>query len=906
MKRTGKCFNLTALILICSLSASAQLKTDSTGIPSYYVDGYHGGIIGHMPAGSFRDIVNGLERYPSWKISFDIEPLSWRYLKMRDPEIFLKVKGYLNDYSAKSRLEIVAPAYMQPYCWNISGESNIRQLVMGLDELHQSFPGYPVKTYAVQEPCWTSSLPQILMSLGFTQAVLKDPATAFGGYTRGINKSTIFWKGPDGTSIPAVPRYACENLNTDAWETESCSVTPDFIEKCYKNGIQFPVGNQYQDLGWPAHPAVDSTGRYVYMDPGLKYWPDTRQFDHYWWNKKPDQLRSYPQLITWREYFANIVPAPEDSLKLSQEDLQVNLMWGSGVLNSIAQKVHKTEKLILQTEKFSSMAYALSGYSVTGSRVDYLWEQLLTAQHHDAWICPLADNITDHWASLVTLKTGIANQIATEITDESINSLTNRFQKQETTGENAQLICVLNSSGFDRSENIEVVVAFDPGVMHCEVSDKYNVKIRSQLIPTSWYGDGSINSARIIFSATIPSLGYDFFRLKTARKVLPVVEAIPTCLIKKTSDHEYTLETDLYKLTINPAKGGCITSLYDKSLEKEFVDLHNERSFNEYRGYFSLDNSWLSSKDSSATVQILEDGPLRIKAVLRGKIGRYPFETVVTMAAGEKQIDFRTRFFFNSEVLIGEPWIGKRPTRGEHRKPCYDTRWKLQAFFPSSFKNQVLYKNAPYDVCTSRLEDTFFNTWSDIKHNIILDWVDIYDPLSNAGLALFSDRTTSYSHGKNYPLALTMGWSGYGLWEAFYPMSETAGFNYAIVPHLGKWNDARISQINSSWNEPLITKIIHTSSGSKPDGYSLMKVSDERIEIPTLFIRNNSLFVRLFNSSDRPTTGDLTLGLNTPKIELTEVDGKVIKETVVIKTKNRSTVPLNFRPFELKTLKIQF
>ncbi len=899
------CHYIFLLVLIFCFNAviHGQIKPDTTKYIPYYVDGYHGGKVGHMPAGSWRDIVNGLERYPSWKISLDIEPVSWGYLKNSDPEIFLKLKQFLSDSTVNSRVEIVSPGYMQPYCWNISGESNIRQLVLGLEELHKSFPDYPVRTYAVQEPCWTSSLPQILNSLGFTHAVLKDPATAFGGYTRGINKSTIFWKGPDGTSIPSVPRYGCENLNPDAWETESCSISEDFVRKCQNNGIKYPVGNQYQDLGWPAHPAVDSTGVYVYIDPGVKKWPVQNQFDHYWWNKKSNTGQNYPQLITWREYFKNIAPEPTEYWNLSQEDIQVNLMWGSGVMNSIAKKVHKSEKQILQSEKISSLASVLSRYDVADKKLDYAWEQLLMAQHHDAWICPVADNGSDHWASFATLKTGITDQITSEITDQAVSAITGKFQTDKLNGAGNQTVCVLNSSGFERSENIELITAFDPGVRQCEVSDRSGLVLTSQLIPLSWYGDGSINGAKVIFNAKIPALGYDFFKIKGISGSLRAKDT-QGCGIRKTSNNEYTIETDLYKLIINTSNGGCVSSLVDKSINKEFVDQFNDRSFNEFRGYFSNEHRWLSSKDSAVTVNILENGPLRVKTLLKGKIGRYDFETVITVAKGEKQIDFKTKFFFDKDVLIGEPWEGKRPSRGDHRKPCYDSRWKLQAFFPSNVKNQVLYKNAPYDVCRSQLDNTFFNSWSDIKHNIILDWVDVYDSISNEGMAIFSDRTTSYSHGKEYPLALTMAWSGYGLWEAFYPMNPLSEFNYAVVPHSGKWNEVGLSSINAGWNEPLITRIINCDPTIMNNPFSLINASDKHIEFPTLFMKDKALYVRLFNASDGATKSDITLNYKPLRIELTELDGKVTKQINIQRSNNHTLFHLEFRPFEIKTLKI--
>jgi len=168
----------------------AQNSSETSKQIAYYADGYHGGFYGHMPDGSFRDILNAMERYPRWKICLEIEPVSYGYLKSGDPETFTKLQRYLNDPDDRARIEIVSSSFAQPYCWNIGGESNIRQLTMGLESLHKSFPNYSVKSYSVQEPCWTSSLPAILRSLGYTGAVLKDPSTAWGGYARGINENT--------------------------------------------------------------------------------------------------------------------------------------------------------------------------------------------------------------------------------------------------------------------------------------------------------------------------------------------------------------------------------------------------------------------------------------------------------------------------------------------------------------------------------------------------------------------------------------------------------------------------------------------------------------------------------------------------------------------------------------------
>ncbi|MBM3855744.1 MAG: alpha-mannosidase, partial [Verrucomicrobia bacterium] len=174
----------------------------------FLVDGYHGGILGHMPIGVFRDLFRSMELFPDWKLSLDLESDSFRYLKARDPESYLRLRQMVSENDA--RIELIAGLYSQPYFWFFNGESVIRQLELGLSDFHTHFPDVPIETYAVQESNFTSALPQILKSFGFKRGVLKN-STTWCGYINGVvDADFIDWEGPDGTTLPAVPRYASD------------------------------------------------------------------------------------------------------------------------------------------------------------------------------------------------------------------------------------------------------------------------------------------------------------------------------------------------------------------------------------------------------------------------------------------------------------------------------------------------------------------------------------------------------------------------------------------------------------------------------------------------------------------------------------------------------------------------
>src|SRR5690606_16693480 len=103
----------------------------------------------------------------------------------------------------------------------------------------------------------------------------------------------------------------------------------------------------------------------------------------------------------------------------------------------------------------------------------------------------------------------------------------------------------------------------------------------------------------------------------------------------------------------------------------------------------------------------------------------------------------------------------------------------------------------------SQLDSTYFGRWDDIKHNIILNWLDVYDEKSQTGLAILTDHTGSYLHGPDMPIGLTAQYSGVGLWGMNYKISEALHMKYALIPHTSNWSESGISEKSNAWNEPL-------------------------------------------------------------------------------------------------------
>jgi alpha-mannosidase len=833
---------------------------------AYFIDGYHGGIYGHYPDLYTQFLVDMVNKNPDWKINLEIEPETWDSVKVHNYNAYLAFKDLVLNPMTRDRIEFTNPAYGQGYLYNISGESIIRQFAFGIDRIIKHFPGVSFVTYAVEEPCFTSCLPQVLRSFGFKYAVLRCPNTCWGGYPGAFGGELINWIGPDGTKIVTVPRYACEALEDNSvWQTKSWNNSIEFINACLANGIKNPVGMTYQDAGWKNGPWLGNAVKTFY---------------------KPSIYK------TWRDYIENVsIKTPDVDWKFSQEDLHVSLVWGSQVLQKIAQKVRVSENKIIVAEKIASIAGIYKGFLWPKTSFDEGWRTLLLSQHHDCWIVPYNGKAGNTWADKVGNWTGETNRICDSIIQKSI------FKLSQGTVNQGRFIRVFNTSGNKRNEIVKVTLPASWDTDNAKVLDNRNREVLSQVVSKA-----GINVRELLFKADVPSMGYNTYQVMKAKSSEKKGASI-TIL----TDGSYKMETDLYSVILDPSKGGIIKSIIAKTLKnKEFADQANIRSFNELRGKFFRDGGFFSSTQNPASVSIIENGPATICVESEGRIATHKFTQSIAMSQGQRRIDFSIRIDWNGNPGIGDDYSQSVSwQQADRRKAFYNNQDKLLALFPLNLKSQKVYVSAPFDVTESKLSNTFFTRWDSIKNDIILNWVDITDAADSYGIALLSDHTTSYAHGKDFPLGLTLQYSGIGLWGRNYTITAPTIVNYSLIPHEGKWDKAGIWTEAANRNEPLFAAI--TDSTPLPDNISksLIDITGTGFEVSSVTVAGNDLLVRLFNAEgdDRPKT--ISFDCMPDKVELVELNGNKAKVLKMLTDKNRRTkINLSMPKFGIRTIKL--
>ncbi len=856
-------WNMFIYRLLCALAITVVGFKTASAQTAWYIDGYHGGIYGGYPQLYTRFLVDMLNKNPDWKINLEIEPETWDDVQKNDSAAFAQFKALATDQSANGRIEFINPSYAQSYLYNISGESIIRQFSYGMRKIRAHFPNAAFTSYSSEEPCFTSALPQILTSFGIRHASLKNPNTCFGGYAAAHGGELITWIGPDGTGITTVPRYGIEKLsNKTTWQTIGWENSPNFVNAAISAGIKQPVGMTIQDAGWKGGPFMGKGTRF-----GIK--------------------NIY---TTWRNYFENVASTdPKPAWKPTQEDMLVNLVWGSQVTQKIAQEVRVAENKIISAEKMASLAKIYKDRAYPSVVLDSAWRTLLLSQHHDCWIVPYNGKPGATWADKVLQWTNYTDKKCDSIISSSAANIVGQ------SGGAGINVRVYNTLGVNRNELVAVDIPAKLMNSTVQMVDSRGRSVASQNI-----NDADLASKKIIFKASVPSMGYNTYRIASGEG-----PASKGASVIKLADGDYRIETDLYSIVIDPHKGGIIKSLVAKKLNnKEFVDKNNPRGFNEMRGNFYKDGGFKSSEDHPAEIRVLENGPLEVKMAINGTIDNNPFTQYLTVAQGRQRIDLHVHIDWK-----GNPGIGEETPPGTYswqnpKKAFYDDRYKLLALFPLNLKRQKVYKNAPFDVTESRLSNTFYSRWDSIKNNVILNWVDVTDGQGKYGMTLFTDHTTSYAHGADFPLGLDVQYSGMGLWGRDYKINGPTTIHYSLLPHAGKWDQSHTWTAGTALAEPLIASVAEANDVQGNPARSFIGIDKPGFEISSMRFDGDALLVRIYNAEGDASVRKITFDAKIEKAELVELNGG-IRQVVPINAEGKnSAVNISMPRFGFRTLKL--
>jgi alpha-mannosidase len=762
--------------------------------PLYLVDGYHGGVVFWdwlaLPGGGLWYLYNwplclrpALERAlrdDRFRITLDLDGWTYEDMAVRAPEAIRQMREALR----LGRLEVVNGTYGQPLALSVSGESFIRQLFYGLEAIGRVL-GAEVTVFYSQEPAYFPQLPQILRGFGFRGVILRTQWAAFGT-DPACDAAVVRWQGPDGSTIPAVPRYTFQRYDRlraehpglphmalaagerADWEPESLA---PFERAARERGIAHPLVTDLKDVNLPDAPLPHALA--LAATPNVRF-------------------------VTPSEYFA-LAGEEGPTVAYTPDDIPSTLPWGLQAEGLMRARV-AAERALLTAERLDAVAYLL-GRESQEEHLAEAWKNLCLAQHHDLHVCGPWHS-RRHGCSMAEVGVEYAERArraAGEVTRAALAYLA------EGAGGD---ILVFNPSPWPRREYVEVPVnrRINPA-LQILVDDAGEV-------PCQWVpaGDGDW---RVGFALDLPPLGYRCLRW------------VPD----QTAMETEPFQNPWYRATVHP----------DGSLSLE-VD---GQPLITAGGYLTVwrDGAWYDSRSSVRRVEVSEEGPVCCRYRIEGEVAGIPFRQTVTLYRTLPRIDGRVVLDFGDGVYLGPQLEDDRPERAmsvqDEKKLCLAFATPLsRAWCDSPFLVAPTGGERMVGLHGIGLEDgdgagvAFFHRGTPGYH------LDRREGVLRNVLA-WGPREWIYASDNS----VTRGRSRY---TALRGRQE---YEYAILPYTPRGARFVLPRAALDFQLPCRWQMLQALSGRPAVPRSFLSVEPESVLATALFVHRGRAYIRLWNAS---------------------------------------------------------
>ena len=127
-------------------------------------------------------------------------------------------------------------------------------------------------------------------------------------------------------------------------------------------------------------------------------------------------------------------------------------------------------------------------------------------------------------------------------------------------------------------------------------------------------------------------------------------------------------------------------------------------------------------------------------------------------------------------------------------------------------------------------------------------------------------------------------------------------FTYSLYPHAGDYREAGTIQKAYDFNIPMVCKKAGENKGTLSNEYSLFSVDSDNVIFETAkkAETENNIILRGCEYYNKRTTANITFGFPVKEVYLCDMLENNIKELEI----NDNTIAVDFKPFEINTIKI--
>lgn len=809
-----------------------------------------------------------LEKDPTFKMDIEQSSVLIEYIH-RHPE----KKDFITENLRNGRI-CVGATYMQPYEEMYSDEALARQFYLGKKWLQKNFDGYkPISYFNVDVPGRTLQMAQIMQKAEVDNLVISR-------HERGL----FNWKSPDGSSVrtytPGHYIYFYNVLGmTDTAAVKELAKESILWYTAYNNNTKtqkavMPAMLNYEFI-WDQKNVRN-------LKVLMAKWNAVTDIASHTGRKARINLPKFKYAIA-DEFFARLDATTTQEIPSIQGERPDVWLYIHGPSHERALTSSRQGDVLLPSaEKIHSMMALTSG-SFAGYPEKILEQAWIEKIYPDHGWGGQGGDITD---AVFKEKYESALGTAQALYQQGSQSLASEVKVEKQKG---MPVVLFNMLSWQRTDVVNTSVSFDPGyASSIQLTNAMGSGIPSQLTDVTYYSDGTIHTASLVFVAKeVPSLGYTTYYIKpsSAQQSNPMQEA------------SQMIESDFYKVGLT--KGG-ISSLFDKELNCQVLDgskflggeVFTMQSVGNGAGEFDAVQlptmEGFDKVSSYAPVwKVAEQGAVYTKYAYRSQIRHAVVEQTLTVYNKIKKIDLDISVL-NFDGTLYREYRMAIPTAITGGQVSYEVPYGVL--------------NVGKDEMPGAAGERYYTPNAELHPRGIVDWisvsgasfgmtlassvgvVDYLDP-TNAPVnktilqpILFASRKSCHYAGKEY--------NQYG----------DHHFRFSLTTHQPGWQNG--SQFGKEANNKLLAVVNpRTYQEAKlPATQSFFDLKNKNVVVSAIkkCEDDNSLIIRLYNQSNEPQKIDLNMAIHPKKI----------LRTNLIEEEKETVDRITLAPFAIETYKL--
>ncbi|MBN2315116.1 MAG: hypothetical protein JXM79_14395 [Sedimentisphaerales bacterium] len=819
------------------------------------------------------------------------------YLEIR-PEREALVKKYVSE----GRL-VIGPWFCLPDEFCVGGESLIRNLLLG-HRIALRFGKVGKSGYSPFSWGQISQMPQIYKGFGIH----------FAAFYRGINtivapRSEIIWEGPDGSQLVVSrlgyrPRYnVWYVIQRPVYYNEK---EVDNRKMSWKRGhgpFKFiDQANCELDAQY-AHPRIDYFKERIAeqaqqaIDEQNDDWTTAHRFWSCGHDSSCPDIREVQMIADCDEALGETADVFHSTLAGFQKGVCENIppdlpvvkgemrhtftKGSSGVFfgriisarTDIKQDNFRTERALTCYAEPLAVFAALLGVPYPQGFIDRAYNWLLQNHGHDSIGGCSRDIISED----MLFRSRQTREISSCVMERAMLDITGSINLSNYSHEDMALV-VFNPAPFTRTEVISAAIDI-PLEWDCESFEILDEKgERSTLqfcdkVDPHYQIVQDKNDCANIFPMTryhiraefkdIPGMGYRTFFVKP-------VETPKLAQPKTMLTSPLTMENEHLAVTVN--SNGTLT-VRDKKTDRLFEGLGYFRDSSEignpWEHYAAPNESVFTTLNEKAQVALVRDGEL--EASFRITIN-WALPAGRTKDEKARSEDLKTYKIVNTVTLRrDQPWVDVT-TEVDN---CVEDHY-LQVSFPTGIKTDSVMVQGQFDVIQRPVAAPDYSLYEEppqTEHpmNSFIDMSDgqIGLALLNEGLKAYQTdndpaNTVSLTLLRCFPLRIcvTTEMTDYSRTDKGSQCPGKQSFRYAIMPHRGDWEEARIWQAAERFNLAFVAgQIGPTKEGTQPLSKSFLELRPDTLHLSAIkrSESDKGWIVRLFNPSCRTISAGIRL-----------------------------------------------